>query len=77
LKQFEKYYDAFLADGFSAIKNEYERNCINIGKRVNVLSAESYEALAVGINDSGELVVRKDNGEETAVFSGEVSIRNI
>jgi len=77
LKQFEKYYDAFLADGFSAIKNEYKRNCINIGKRVNVLSAESYEALAVGINDSGELVVRKDNGEETVVFSGEVSIRNI
>ena len=38
---------------------------------------ETYEALAVGINSDGELTVRKDNGETTDVFSGEVSIRGV
>ena len=38
---------------------------------------EGYEALAVGINDDGELTVKKDNGEITDVFSGEVSIRGV
>ena len=75
--QFGLYYDGFAERGFSAIKNEYEKYCTNIGKRVNVLCDDGYEALAMGIDDSGSLVVLKDNGEKTAVFSGEVSIRNI
>ena len=44
---------------------------------MNVLCENVYEALAVGVDDSGSLVVKKDDGEEMAVFSGEVSIRNI
>ena len=32
---------------------------------------------AVGLDDSGGLLVRYDNGETGIVFSGEVSIRGI
>lgn len=76
-KHFERLYDSFKQGGFSSVKGSYEENCINIGKRVRVISSEGYEALAVGVNDNGELLVEKDNGEIAAVFSGEVSIRNV
>ena len=79
LNRFDKIYNIFEKEGFKPFKEEYETNCINIGKRVRVIKHgdESYEALAVGINDDGELTVKKDNGEITDVFSGEVSIRGV
>lgn len=79
LNRFDKIYNIFEKEGFKPFKEEYETNCINIGKKVRVIKHgdESYEALAVGINDDGELTVKKDNGEITDVFSGEVSIRGV
>lgn len=76
-ENFEKLYDVFKEKGFGAIKKEYEENCVNIGKRVRIIAEDGYEAEAVGINDSGELLVKTDSGEIKTVFSGEVSIRNI
>lgn len=55
---------------------EYRRRSCVIGKRVTVISADStYEALATGINDKGELCVRLDSGEERCLFTGEVGIK--
>ena len=40
--------------------------------------AGSFCGTALGINDRGELLVkRKDNGETEAVYAGEVSVRGI
>ena len=77
LEEFENIYDKFNMYGFSAIRSEYEKECINIGRRVNVISKDGFEGTAIGVNSDGELMVRKDTGEEVTVFSGEVSIRNI
>ena len=77
LEEFENIYDKFNMYGFSAIRSEYEKECINIGRRVNVISKDGFEGTAIGVNSDGELIVRKDTGEEITVFSGEVSIRNI
>ena len=49
--------------------------------RNTVTKARSFlmrkEAEALGINDGGELLVRKSDGSETAIYAGEVSVRGI
>jgi BirA family biotin operon repressor/biotin-[acetyl-CoA-carboxylase] ligase len=78
LKNFDSVYKRFQKDGFKCIKQEYEDMCINIGKRVRVIKHDgSFEATALEVNNNGELVIMKDNGEITTVFSGEVSVRGV
>ena len=79
MKHFERNYDTFLQSGdLSGIREDYNRLLVNCGKEVRILGAkEPYQALALGINDSGELLVRKQDGSEEAVYAGEVSVRGI
>lgn len=79
MKHFEQDYDRFLKAGnLSGIREDYNRMLVNCGKEVRILGAkEPYQALALGINDSGELLVRKQDGSEEAVYAGEVSVRGI
>jgi len=77
LIEFEKVYERYQKEqGFSAFYEEYKARCITMGKEVRVLGREPFEGIAVDITPQGELVVRKENGDEVVVFSGEVSIRN-
>ena len=56
----------------------YNSRCVNAGKRVTVMDPKgSFEAYAKGINDRGELSVKKDDGEEINIYAGEVSVRGI
>ncbi len=79
LLYFEKYYEIFQKTGtFIALKDDYNRICVNAGKQVCVLDPKgSYEALAEGINDNGELLVRKADGTSCGIYSGEVSVRGV
>ena len=79
MKHFERNYDTFLQSGdLSGIREDYNRLLVNCGKEVRILGAkEPYQALALGINGSGELLVRKQDGSEEAVYAGEVSVRGI
>ena len=53
----------------------YEKRCFVLGKRVTVFrGSETFEALAVGLDAAGGLVVEHDGQRET-LFSGEVSIK--
>ncbi|MGN0393413.1 MAG: biotin--[acetyl-CoA-carboxylase] ligase, partial [Bariatricus sp.] len=36
-----------------------------------------YNAKALGIDDTGELIVEKEDKSRTRIFSGEVSVRGI
>ncbi len=76
---FENYYEIFRRTGtFIALKDDYNRICVNTGKEVCVLDPKgSYEAVAEGINDDGELLVRKADGSSCGIYSGEVSVRGI
>lgn len=38
---------------------------------------EEYNAVALGINEQGELLVRRKDGTEEAIFAGEVSVRGV
>ncbi len=56
----------------------YIKVCITIGREVNVLGrAEEFCGTAVGIAQNGGLVVKREDGTETVVSSGEVSVRGI
>ncbi len=78
-KSFEEYYGVFLADGsLEGLRGAYEGMLVNLGRRVRVLDpAAPYEGTAEGINGSGELLVRREDGEIIPVSAGEVSVRGV
>ena len=71
--EFEKIYEA-LPD-ISFIK-EYRDKSFLIGKNITfVKGEEEISALVKDIDDSGSLVVIKENGEEQTLSTGEVNIK--
>lgn len=76
---FEEEYERFLKAGdLSLLLEEYNSRLVNIGKEVKILDPlQEYHAIADGINESGELIVTKEDGTKQAVYAGEVSVRGI
>ena len=57
------------------ILSESRRRSVLLGKRVTVTRGDgTFRAVAKEINDRGELVVERENGETQTLFSGEVSV---
>lgn len=79
LEKFEQYYKCFLeTQDVSLLKAEYEGMLAGKGGRVRVLEpGNEYEGVSEGINEKGELLVRRDDGRVEAVYAGEVSVRGI
>lgn len=79
LRWFSVYYDALIRDGnLSGLRREYESLLVNFHTQVEVLDPKgAWKGVAEGINDTGELMVRHENGTVEAVYSGEVSVRGI
>lgn len=76
---FEEYYAKFQeTEDLSALEDEYNAICVNVGRRVRVLDPKGeYEADSKGINSKGELMVTKDDGTSVNVYAGEVSVRGV
>ena len=56
----------------------YRRDCVNLGKRVQLLWTDRQtEAEAVDIDSQFGLIVRLPDGSETTVRTGEVSVRGL
>lgn len=68
----ELAYDRFLRDGFVASLERYQQRCATIGGDVRV---GGEWCRAVGVRDSGGLVVRSSGGEEVVLFDGEFESR--
>lgn len=79
LEQFEHYYEKFAEKcDMSTIMGEYVEKLVNVEKEVRVLDPRGeYTAVALGINEQGELLVKKEDGTVDAVYAGEVSVRGI
>ena len=75
---FKKYYNIFIeTQDMTGLREEYENHLANRGNRVRIEAQEdSYEAVAKGINNHGELIVEVD-GVERIIRTGEVSVRGI
>ncbi len=77
LNELDSLYAEFLAGGFSAVREEYIKNCVTLGKRVRIITpAGEYEAEAVSIAENGGLVIMR-GGKTEVITSGEVSVRRI
>lgn len=79
LGEFEVQYERFCEAGDLTFMTEaYNSILVNKDKEVRVLEpGNEYEALAVGIDEQGELLVRRETGEVTKVYAGEVSVRGV
>lgn len=79
MERLEQNYGIFLqTEDMSGLMEKYSSLLVNQGKEVMVLGAkEEYKAYAVGINNTGELIVRREDGTEEAVYAGEVSVRGV
>ena len=79
LVRFEENYAAFLATlDLSRLRESYQRHLQGVGSEVRVLDpAGEYTGISHGINDQGELIVVKENGEKVQVYAGEVSVRGL
>jgi BirA family biotin operon repressor/biotin-[acetyl-CoA-carboxylase] ligase len=79
LMRFEEEYQLFMEhNDLSMQVNRYNGLLVNKDKEVVVLEpSKEYHGVARGINERGELLVEKHDGEITKVFAGEVSVRGI
>lgn len=79
MEHFEKAYEAVCEAGsLEPIMEDYNCLLVNCGRRVRVLEPEhEYDALALGIDKTGELQVECEDGSRKSVFAGEVSVRGI
>lgn len=79
LLRFEENYAAFLKTlDLSGLKEAYQSHLQGVGNEVRVLDPMGeYTGISHGINDKGELIVEKENGEKVQVYAGEVSVRGL
>lgn len=79
MESFEKNYEIFIQNGdLSGIVDKYNALLANKNKEVRVLEpGHEYNGYALGINNKGELLVRREDGTVENVFAGEVSVRGI
>lgn len=80
LEELDRAYAALLAGDLSKYLAAYRKDCVNLGKSVQLIpfgGGERETAEAVGIDDEFNLVVRGADGAERTVRSGEVSVRGL
>lgn len=79
MKAMETYYEEFLKSGdLSLLLQKYQEKLANKDKEVTVLAPTGhYQGICLGIDEIGELLVRRNDGTVNHVVSGEVSVRGI
>ena len=79
LCSFESNYAVFAETlDMSGLKEDYQKHLQGVGGEVRVLDpAGEYTGVSQGINERGELIVVKENGEKVQVYAGEVSVRGL
>lgn len=71
-------YEALRSGATESYRDAYRRDCVNLGKPVQILSEEGRETVtALGIDETFGLVVRDGQGRTRTVRSGEVSVRGL
>lgn len=78
LREMEQAMDALEAGGFEAIWADYEALSATIGQAVQVIAPrESYTGVAQAVDDTGALLVRREDGTVETVLCGDVSVRGL
>lgn len=79
MERLEDNYDIFLRTlDLSGLLERYSALLVNRDREVMVLGTKGqYRAYALGINSTGELIVRREDGSTEEIFAGEVSVRGV
>ena len=79
MKHFEENYKIFMqTEDMSGLMKKYSSLLVNQGREVLILEKDAeYKAYAEGINQKGELVVRREDGTVENICAGEVSVRGV
>lgn len=79
VRQFEGFYEKFLqTEDLSLLQEGYQEFLVNKDQVVRVLEpGKEYSGTALGISKRGELLVLREDGTQTAVYAGEVSVRGV
>ena len=79
MQYFEEYYEKFLESGdLSLLMQQYNELLLNRDQKVRVLEpGGEYTGTALGIDRYGQLLVCREDGSETRICGGEVSVRGI
>lgn len=79
MERFETCYHAFVEkEDLSGLQKDYAKLLVNTDRKVQVLEpGHEYTGTALGINERGELLVRREDGSVAAVYAGEVSVRGV
>ena len=78
IEELDRLYAALRSGDVSAYLAACRRDCVTLGRRVQLLSPEGKEtAEAVGLDEQFGLVVRYEDGKQRTVRAGEVSVRGL
>lgn len=79
LTAFTRNYELFLLhENLQELQEAYDSLLINKDRQVRVLDPrDPFEGVARGITPTGELLVERPDGQITAVYAGEVSVRGL
>ncbi len=79
MAQFEEDYRVFLEhEDLTGLLAEYNAMLVNMDREVLVLDPKGeFKGVARGITETGELLVEREDGMVSAIYSGEVSVRGI
>jgi BirA family biotin operon repressor/biotin-[acetyl-CoA-carboxylase] ligase len=78
IRALDRMYSDLKAGDLTEYPAAYRRDCVNLGKPVQLLSGEDRETVtAVGVDEDFGLIVREADGTERTVRSGEVSVRGL
>lgn len=75
LGELEQLNEQFINGNFNNILAQWRQLSVTINKPVTItMLKEQFTGIAVDIEQDGSLVIQKENGQKTKVFSGEVTL---
>lgn len=79
LQRLDEMYRALLADDLEAWRQRYRRDCVNLGRLVQLLRPDGSreQALALDVDRELGLIVRLNDCTVKTVYTGEVSVRGL
>ncbi len=77
LKALEDVVQRVETEGFEGIREAYAVHSCTIGSEVKVIGAVNLTGRAEGIEESGALLVRTEDGQIHRVLAGDVSVRGV
>lgn len=75
LAELDRLYGLYLDEGYAPVRREWLELCNVMQRRVRVSNNDAgFTGIAIGIDEYGALLVRRDDGGEERVLSGDVRL---